>query len=218
MSLKFKAVVLTALAAMVVAGFSAINASATVSGHFTHDGAGGHAIVNQTSVAGSTHQFKFQIDNAAPLLCESFTAFGTVSSGTVQTVEGVTEFKGCHTEGEAPGTLAIHTNGCVGTGTSNTTGAITSDLVCPAGKSITVTHPNCTITAPAQNNISGFTATTTTVEGKHAITLDANVQYTVHYEAGICVFLGTKHTMFITGSTIIRGKDTVGNYINITST
>jgi hypothetical protein len=218
MSLKFKALGLAALAAMAIAGFSAINASATVSGHFIHDAVGGHALVNQKSSAKSTHAFVFKIDNQSVIQCDEFSAFGTVTAATVQQVSGSTSFVGCRTEGEPSGSLTVHTNGCTGTGFSNSTGAVTGSLDCPAGKSLVVTHPNCTINVPPQANVTGFTATQITLEGKHAITLDANVQYTIHYEGGICVFLGTKHTMFITGSTVIRGTNTEGSYINITST
>jgi hypothetical protein len=218
MSLKLKGLSLGLLAAIAMSAVVVMNASASVSGHFTNDAVGGHAIVNQTSSAGSSHQFKFQIGKTSPLVCNSFTATGTVSLATVTQVEGTTDFSGCRTEDGEANSLEIHENGCSGRGTSNASGAITSDLVCPIGKGIIVTHPNCTISIPAQNNISGFTATQITVEGKHAITLDANVQYTVHYEGGICVFLGTNQTMFITGSTVIRGKNTEGSYINITST
>jgi hypothetical protein len=218
MSLKSKGFGLALLAAMAMSTVVAVNASATVSGHFINDAFGGHAIVNQKSSAESTHQFVFKIDNQSTIQCDEFSAFGTVTAATVQQVSGSTTFVGCRTEGEASGSLAIHTNGCTGTGFSNSTGAVTGGLDCPVGKSIVVTHPNCTINVPPQANVSGFTTTQITLEGKHAITLDANVQYTIHYEAGICVFLGTKHTMFITGSTVIRGTDTEGNYINITST
>lgn len=91
-------------------------------------------------------------------------------------------------------------------------------MVCPVGKNMLITHPNCTISVPPQTNVTGFTPTTTVANGKHAITLDVNIQYTVHYESGICVFLGTKHTAAITGSTIIQGKNTLDEPVNITST
>lgn len=217
MSLKLKGLGLALLAATAISAFGAMNASATVTGHFTHDGPEEHALVNQRSAEESVHQFHFTINNIV-LECKEFVATGTVTKATVTQVDGSTEFIGCHTEGQEPGSVVVQTNGCFGRGTSNSTGAITSDLVCPAGKTVTVAHPNCTMSVPPQSGMSGFTVFTTTVDGKHAITLGANVKYTLHYESGFCIFLGTTHTFSITGSTIIRGTSKTGNYINITST
>jgi len=134
----------------------------------------------------------------------------------VQQVEGTTSVSGCHTEGQEPGTMAIDTNGCLGRGSSNSGGALTGELVCPFGNMV-VTHPNCSISVPPQKT-NGFTPTAITTFGKHAITLDVNIEYTVHYESGICIFLGTKHTASILGSTIIWGQNTEGVPVNITST
>lgn len=217
MSLKLRGLGLAVLGTLAISAFGVVNASASVSGHFVHDAPDGHAMVNQTSTSGSTHQFVIKIDETAPIQCKQFSAFGTVTSPTVTQVQGTTTITGCRTEGSETDML-IHTNGCTGTGFSNSTGAVTGGLDCPAGKAMVVTHPNCTINVPPQANVTGFTPTTVTTSGKHAITLDVNIKYTVHYEGGICIFLGTSHTAFITGSTIIQGTDTNSQPINITST
>jgi hypothetical protein len=218
MSLKFKALGLAALAATTIAGLTAMSASATVSGHFVSEAPDGHTIVNQVSSFPSNHGFTIRIDEAGePITCEQFSAFGTASSSTLTEVEGVTEAKGCRTGGMGAEIL-VHPNGCKGKAWSNSSGAVTGGVVCPAGKNLEFTHPNCTIVAPPQSGITGLTPTTIVANNKHAITVDVNVKYTVHYEQGFCIFLGTKHTATIVGSTIIYGQNTFGERVGITST
>lgn len=215
MSLKLKAVGFAVLAAVSIGAFAVVNASATVNGHFVSSVS--HTIVDQRSSSESKHSFVMKIDGGNPIECNETRAFGTIASSTVQQVEGTTELNGCHTQGEPAGSLVIDTNGCKGQGTSNAGGNTTGHLICPAGKTVVVTHPSCTINIPSQT-VLGFTTTQTTVNGKHAITLDVNVNYTAHYESGICVFLGTVKTASIVGSTVIRGETTLGEIVSITST
>lgn len=216
MSLKSRGLGLALLAALAVSAAGAVSAAAKVSGHFTSDAVGGHTIVNQVSSLPSNHGFVIKIDETAAFECKEFSAFGTAVSGTLTEVEGSTQANGCHTEGSEVVT-AIHTNECKGKAWSNATGALTGAMVCPPGKSLEITHPNCTIVAPPQTT-SGLTPTTIVKNNKHAITVDVNIQYTVHYEQGICIFLGTKHTASIIGSTEVWGQDTNGLPVNITST
>jgi hypothetical protein len=196
----------------------ALNASATVSGHFLSDAADGHTIVDQEAVPESTHALVFRVEGTPAIQCDTERAFGTATTQTVQQVEGLTELRECYTEGQEPGTIVVHANECTGRARSNSTGSLTADLVCPAGKKLVFTHPNCTISVPPQNDIGGFTPTTILENGKHAITIDVNVKYTVHYEGGICIFLGTTKTGSVLGGTIIRGFNTKGEQVNITST
>lgn len=216
MSLKSSGIGLALLAAMAIAAIGAVNATAQVSGHFVSEAVGGHTMVSQVSSFPSNHGFIIKIDETSAFQCKEFSAFGTAVSGTLTEVEGTTQAKGCHTEGSEIET-AIHTNECKGKAWSNATGALTGAMVCPAGKSLEITHPNCTILAPPQTT-TGLTPTTIVKNNKHAITVDVNIQYTVHYEQGICIFLGTKHTATITGSTEVWGQDTTGAPVNITST
>lgn len=217
MSLRFRAVIFGTLAAISMSALAAINASATVSGHFVSESLNGHTMVNQVSSFPSSHGFVIKIDEGTPITCQEFSAFGTATSNTVTQVEGTTQAKGCRTEGSETDIL-VHPHECKGQASSNSSGAVTGAMVCPAGKSLTFTHPNCTIGAPPQGNITGLTPTTILKDGKHAITVDVNVKYTVHYEQGICVFLGTKHTASIIGTTIIWGQDTEGKQVGITAT
>jgi len=216
MSLKLKALGFAVLAAMSVAALVAVSASATVSGHFVSEAPDAHTIVNQKSALPSKHGFVIRIDEGTPIACEEFSAFGTATGFTLTEVEGTTEAKNCRTEGTETA-MGLDTNGCKGKAWSNGSGALTGAMVCPSG-SMVVTHPNCSITVPPQTNVTGLTPTTITTFEKHAITLDVNIKYTVHYEGGICIFLGTKHTASITGSTIIWGQSTNGQPVSITST
>lgn len=217
MNRKLKMLGLGLVTMLMTATVTALNASATVSGHFVSEAPDGHTIVDQVSSFPSNHGFTIKIDEGAPITCEEFSAFGTASSGTVTEVEGTTSAKGCRTEGSGS-EITVHPHECKGKAWSNSSGAVTGAMVCPEGKSLTFTHPNCTIVAPPQSNITGLTPTTIVTNNKHAITVHVNVKYTVHYEQGICIFLGTKHTASIVGSTIIFGQDTEGNPVNITST
>lgn len=218
MSLKLRGLCLGVLACAAVIGLTVMNASATTTGHFISDAADGHTIVDQKAVAETSHGIVIRIDGGTAIQCDDIRGFGTVTASTVQQVEGTTELALCHTEGQEPGTIAIHSNGCTGRARSNTAGANTIDMVCPVGKTLIITHPNCTISVPPKNNIGGFAFTTITVNGKHAITIDVNVKYTVHYEGGICVFLGTTHVGEALGGTIVKGLNTKGEQVNITST
>jgi hypothetical protein len=218
MSLRLRGLGLAVLAIGAVGAFAAMNASATVSGHFVSDAVGGHTIVNQSINPALSHSFNVSIEGGARIECEQASVQGTASTATMQAVKGAMTLGECHTEGAAPGTVTVHMNGCTGEGTSNSSGSGTGHLLCPVGKTVELTHPNCTIKVPPQTS-GGFTYTNVTDEGKHTITVDVNsTGYTVHYESGICVFLGTTHTASITGSTIVRATDTNGQRVNITST
>jgi hypothetical protein len=218
MSLKLRALGLAVLAVTSISAFVAVQASATVSGHFLSDASGGHTIVDQEASVESTHALVFRIGASPAIQCDKARALGTAAASTVQQVEGSTELSKCHTEEQEPGTVVVDSNGCTGRARSNSAGALTADLVCPAGKTMLFTHPNCTISLPPQNDIGGFTPTTIIENGKHAITIDVNVKYTTHYEGGICVFLGTTQQASVVGGTIIKGLNTQGEQVSITST
>ncbi|HYP56110.1 MAG TPA: hypothetical protein VEQ41_07410 [Solirubrobacterales bacterium] len=218
MSLKVRGLGLAVLAITATGAIAAVNAFATQSGHFVSDAANGHTIVEQSTNQALSHDFRVSVDGGTPIECDQASVQGTATSATMQAVEGTMSLSQCHTEGAAPGTITVHMNGCKGQGTSNSSGSGTGHLLCPAGVSgVAVTHPNCTIRIPPQTS-GGFTYTSATLNGKHTITVDVNSTYTVHYEGGICIFLGTTHTGSVTGSTIVEATNTEGVPVNVTAT
>jgi hypothetical protein len=207
------------LVAVAAVAATAFNASAKTGGHFVSEAT--HTIVNQTSSVSSLHQIEFVghgLEGA--IICDQMTATGTISTQTVTEALGNIFVSKCHTTGSEVQT-AVHINGCqtritVASGDPATTEQ-TNDIVCPAGKAIEITHPNCTIKIAPQV-VTGLTYKTTLVNGKHSITVEANAGVTTHYEAGICIFTGTTHTGTFTGSTIVRPENTVGESVGVTAT
>jgi hypothetical protein len=222
MNLKLKALGLGLLAALALGAFAGVSATAETGGHFITPGVT-HAQVNQISGADPNHQIKVFLHGLeTEMLCDEASATGTGTAETLTEVEGSTVLKKCHTAGQEPGTIIVHMNGCTGRGTvaKGTTGSTeqTEELVCPAGKTIVITHPNCTITVPPQTNIAGWTYTPIKDNGVDTITIDVNLEYAIQYHGGICVFMGTAHTATAKGSTIVRVLNTEGKQISATAT
>jgi hypothetical protein len=218
MSIKLKALGLGLIAAMAMGSFAVVNASATVSGHFTQD-SGGTATITGKESFGTAHRLKFASDGGTPIECDVAHYSGTVAAATVTTMEVVPAYSQCHTEKEAAGTVTVDVNKCSFVFHSGT-GHATTGLKCPAGVAgILITHPNCTMRMPPQEKLSGVTYTQTTEATKHTITLDATVsKITAHYEGGICIFLGTTHSATMTGSATVEGLNAGGTRVNVTAT
>lgn len=226
MSLKLKALGLGVIVAIAMSALTTMSASANVGGHFTSDSPTGKTVVNQTSSPESTHALEVVIPGLSGIVCDEMTATGEAVGSTVTEPIGNLTVAKCHTKGGTPGELTFHINGCqarltIAPGDPEKTEQ-TDDLICPAGKSIEATHPSCAMRVPPQNNISAFTYTTVIDNGKHAITVDVQAKYTLHFEAGPCVLLGTVKTAQIVGSTIVRGYESIngkpGSQVNITAT
>ena len=220
MSLKLKGLGLGVLAMLALGAVVVINASAKTGGHFITGSQ--HTIVNQTTGAG-THQLEFFLVGSEEIgiICDKMTASGSAIGETITEAVGNISVEKCHTTGSEIST-AIHINGCqtritIASGNQETTEQ-TNDIICPAGKAIEITHPNCTIKIPPQT-MTGLTYTTVVDSQKiHTLTVDANAQVTVHYEAGICIFTGTNHLGVFKGSTIVRAENTFGERVPITAT
>lgn len=202
--------------------FSAMGASAATGGHFVSEVS--HTLVDQTISGTSGHQLHIKIDSGpegTAIACKEARAVGTAAAGTVTEAIGETSLSSCYTTDNPDTLYEILENGCQGKATvasgNPSSTEQTGHLICPAGKSIEITHPNCTATVPPQT-VTGLTYTSTTVNGKHAITVDVNVEYILYYHSGICIFLGTNHTATVNGSTVIRGYNTEGNLVDITAT
>jgi len=217
MSHKLKALGVGLLAIVVSSSLAAVNASATSGGHFVSESH--HTVVNQTSSKESIHSLEVLLHGLeGGFVCDQMTATGTISGTTVTEAIGFLSLAECHTTNAAPGTTVVHTNGCSTSITPALAGGKnTSHLNCPVGKTIVVTHPNCTITIVPQT-LNGITTTAITENGKHAITGDVNIQFSTQYHAGICIFTGTAHTGTIIGSTTIRATDTEGIPVSVTAT
>jgi hypothetical protein len=223
MSLKLKILGMGLLAVMATSAFAAMNASATVGGHFINDAPNGHAIITGTEVAGTLHIVRLQKEGGSAeetTQCHSSSYTGTVNAATVQSVTITPNWSSCTTGGSGGTSFEVHENGCSLTFTSGKTGQThhTVDVVCPVGKSIEMTHPNCTTIFPAQT-VRGVTYPTTVENNKHALTMNVTVgSITSHYETGICIFLGTTHKWEMKGSVTVKATNTEGNPVNITET
>jgi hypothetical protein len=226
MSMKIRALGLGVLAVLAIGTTTSINASASVTGHFTHTASDGHATLTGTEGPGNVHRVRFSVDNGTHIECNVAHYHGTVTVATVTTIDLTPTYSGCHTEGEAPGSITIDTNNChlrfhsnSNASTHNPSEHATLGYVCPAGVAgISITHPNCTIRMPTQP-LKGVVYTTTEENSRHTLTVTMTVQgKTAHYESGICIFLGTTHSGATTGSFTLEAFNTAGERVHLTAT
>lgn len=231
MSLKLKVLGFGLLAVMATGALAAMNASASVTGHFTHDAATNHATVVGTENFHTVHSLSFQrtaptgTNSGAPIICTNASYHGLAPAKTVDVLQVTPTYSGCLTTGDgAHGSVVVHTNGCSYTFRSNSNASIhkptehaTVTVDCPAGKAIVITHPNCEITVGPQA-LKGVTYTTT-LEGKHSLTVNVTVSHIAgQFHGGLCVFLGTSQIFDMNGAVTVKGFDTAGNQVNITAT
>ena len=221
MSMKLKALSLGLIAMIAMSAFVAINATAKTGGHFVSDEA--HTLIVGNETLGTEHRLEFTTEGIeGGIVCDEASYSGTAAEKTVTSLSITPKYGKCHTTPESPGTTVVDVNGCTFTFTVASGEPVntenTVDLLCPAGNTIEITHPNCTITVGPQNNLESVTYTTTEEGGKHTITLDANVSFVTQYHAGICIFLGTSHKGALKGSATVKGTNTAGGLIGITST
>jgi hypothetical protein len=223
MSLKLKALGLGILATLAMSAVAVMNASATSTGNFHSDAASGNTNIVGSEVIG-THQTELSAHGlSGGLVCDEATYSGTVTGPTTKHITIIPHYTKCHTTDEPAGSTTVHMNGCSFTFTPGHQGTVHID--CPVGKTIIITHPNCSIHITPQTIGTAakgvlYTADTD-ANGKKIITLDANtVQVATKYEAGICVFTGTNHTGTMHGSATVRGFNHVagGAQVNITHT
>ena len=229
MSIKLKALGLGLVAAMAMAAFAAVNASAlSGTGHFTHDAPTNHATIVGTE-NGAPHDLVFKREGTGDpgITCTHAAYHGLAPAKTVTSVTVTPTYTNCATEDEpvgAWGNVTVTMNGCAFNLFSRTAGHGTVEVHCPVGKAIEIHHPNCTITVPAQKPsettmTGGIIYDTTTEGGKHTLTPTVTVKkITGHFHGGICIFLGTSHKFEMNGALTVEGKDTAGNRVNITHT
>lgn len=213
MSLKLKVLGLGLLAVMATSAFAAMNASAKDGGHFVVDA---HGVVHGFETA-PNHVVHLVSASGSQIGCATESYTGNISSLTATAVKITPLWSNCTTTSD--GTVVdVIENGCYFEFTAGATGQThhTAHFVCPT-KSLEISHPNCTIKVPTQT-ATGVTYDTIMMSNKHAITLNSTAKVTSHYEAGICIFLGTTQTSEMKGSVTVQATDTAGNPTNLTST
>jgi len=213
MSLKLKVLGLGLLATLAMSAVAVMNASATSTGHFTSDSPNGLTTVE--GFEGGSHFTELSSHGLeGGIVCDEATYDGTITGNTTTHITIIPHYTKCKTTGGTPGEVTVDVNGCSFTFTPGHHGTVHID--CPVGKAIEITHPNCTITIPAQTvgtAVKGVTYTTDIdpETGKHIITLDANtVHVATQYHAGICIFTGTTHTGTMHGSVTVKGYEDLG--------
>lgn len=219
MSFKLRALGIGLLVSLAVGAVAVINAAATTGGHFVSD-------VEHTIIKGSSNATHFGVlsfhGSEGELVCDESSSEATATSSTVTQLDGSPKLAKCHTKGSA-NAVTVDLNGCVervtiAPGNPETTEQTTADYACPPGAAIVITHPNCTVTIPQQTGVGSGTYTRITDNGKYAITTQGSSEFTAEFHGGICIFLGTTHKGTSTGSAIVRGYNTLGEQVNITST
>lgn len=229
MSMKLKVLGMGLLAMLATSAFAVMNASAESVGHFTNDASDGHATIE--GIESGSHIVHLRrnpnVGVTEYIGCEEDEFTGTVTSATVTSITITPHYRKCRTTNEAETAVTVHTNGCQYTFQVTTTAPtpdekehpdITADLTCPSGKSIQITHPNCTITIHPQHVTNAGTYTTDVENGKHIVTLNVNAKFNSTYH-GLCQFITPTNTPGeLVGSVTVRGKDTAGNQVNVTAT
>jgi hypothetical protein len=226
MSLKLKALGLGLLATLAMSSFAVMNATANTEGHIVAEQdhwnlkvTEGEEVDPETGQKHRVHLISHGI--AGEIGCtEPNYGNPTFTAATQGDITLTPTFNGCSTTGSSAVTVTM--NGCsytfrVAKNTVDTTEQ-TAHLICPAGKSVEIHHPNCTIIIHPQTVTTGITLTTKTTLNKHYLTVDVKVQFTSTYEGGICVFTGTNHTGTLSGSATVEAFDTEGKKIGLTAT
>ncbi|HKB52253.1 MAG TPA: hypothetical protein VKC63_12615 [Solirubrobacterales bacterium] len=227
MSIKLKALGLGLLAALAVSAVTVMNASAEsqATGHFTCEVE--PCTVKGSEVLGSSHRFELAIAGLTGIVCDEASYKGTAATKTVTDITITPTYGECHTTGTGTGSksgeVTVDVNGCTYTFTQpNKESAKTEhtvDLVCPTGKTIIVTHPECETTFDPINGLKGVGYTTILENNIHTITLTSNVSgFSVTFHKGICVLLGTNHVGELSGSATVRGFDSLNREVGITAT
>lgn len=199
------------------------SASAETGGHFTVES--DSATIRFTEQG--THFLEYSIPGMTPFVCES----AEYASNPLP-VKTLTEigFGGlnkdpCKTKGGAKyGETTFHFNGCkivlkIG---KKSTQDNTTDIECPTGKELEITHESCVIKVPSQKGFKGVAYNKVVEGGKNAITASFTVgggaEMAANFESGICVFLGTGHAIAITGSMTMFALDKNGASTGLTAT
>ncbi|HYP56284.1 MAG TPA: hypothetical protein VEQ41_08320 [Solirubrobacterales bacterium] len=213
--------VMLAASALVVAGASAVT---PLGNHFTAETSEQDLVLKGTESFSEGREINWELTvNGKPegslLKCTDVAYHGTLvdfAATTSQAIPLRPTYSGCSTNGKESHNLFVDVPAECGTNvltlTSGNPG--TAHVECE----VKLTHKNCEIRILKQT-LSGVTYTTGLREGVHSLAVDVNFPATtVHFENGICVFLGTVHTYHATGSFSIWGEDRNGEKIGIRHT
>jgi len=226
MSTKLKALSLGLTAVIAMCAFAVVNAVAESGGHVVSD-----ATTANTTVVGTentTHHTDLIVHTlSGEIGCSTAQYHAEFKSPTAEDLTVTPTYAGCTTTGTET-KVPVDVNGC--TYTFTVTKLTTSEteqkvhLLCPAGKKIEVTHPNCTASIDPQTVETGVTYTDKEEEVskgvfKKYITLDTSAKFTVTAE-GLCALTGTNKTGTLLGSVTVRGFNTGvgGAQVNLTAT
>jgi hypothetical protein len=223
--MNFKVKCLGVFVAMAISAFTGASAIATGGGHFVSGSE--HTLLK--SVSNAQHPLAY-VAHSGEVICEpgTFVHEATITGSTLTSIDlvpsyGETKEGGgkCGTQGGTPITAYTY-NGCVyrltvAAGTTNSTEQ-TMHFVCPPGKVLEFHQPNCLATMPSQTVANAATYTTIEESGKHAITMDLHATFETQYHGGLCVFLGTKQSAVLQGSTILKASNTEGAQVSLTAT
>jgi hypothetical protein len=225
MSMKLRAISLGILAAMAISAVAVMNASANGKGHFVFSGHGENLWEVEGTEQEPAHKLELTLHGLeGGVVCDVAFYDATGKGETAADLTFIPTYEKCHTTGSATN-IPIHVNGCTYTFTvAEKTGDATEQtahLKCPVGKTLEITHPNCTVTIHEQSVTTGLTYTTRPVApetGPHWITLDVNIQFKVT-KHGICQILGTEGNGTLKGSATAKAyKHGTPTQINLTAT
>jgi hypothetical protein len=217
MNIRLKIMSLTVLVAMVAWGVNAMDASSNGGGHVVTE-------LSRTIVGSEGGSHKVHLTNhglEGEIGCAEVSYTSTLEAATATSVLITPAYTGCTTTGSGTAVF-VDMNECkyrftVAEGTTDSTEQ-TAHLECPAGKSIKVTHPNCTITIHPQTINTGLTYTrvTNATTGVDEITVDVNVQFTTTRH-GLCQAIApTNGTGTLKGS--VTAQAVLGNQLSLTAT
>ncbi|HEX9967611.1 MAG TPA: hypothetical protein VGB06_06670 [Solirubrobacterales bacterium] len=207
-------------ATTIIGTVGALDASGETGGHFTMESDPGTLRITE----GGTHFLQYSIPGMEPFECESEELGSIPNEKTITEIGfGRENNEPCRTKngGKGYGETRFHFNKCrivlkIGKKAAQDN---TTDLECPTGGQLEITHTNCVIKVPAQKGFKGVSYNTVVEGGKHAITAVFTVgNMSANFEEGICVFLGTTHAMAVTGSITIFARDKAGLATGLTAT
>jgi hypothetical protein len=204
---------------LAVAAIGAVSASAAQAGDLTvgTPGSGSAIITAETDVI---NEFKVK---TGLWRCTTIKFSPTTVTNGATTVTVHPEYSGCKTFGV---TATTSTTGCnyLFHTTAAAGGTATWDIVCEAGKEITVTPTgiNCILHFPSQNGLTGITfdKAVNATTGKDDLTMTINVSGIHYTETGAgCISPGTHTDGTYTGSVTINGFEDIagieGNPVHI---
>ena len=218
MSIKQKVLGLGLFASVAVASFATVTASANNrEGHFVTTGT---AVTIIRSTEPAPDKLEWEIHGWGPgIVCDKHNSEVQNEKETENELIIFMEVADCYTTGTAI-KFPITAKSCPMWffAAKGTTAATEQTVKFECIQPIEIHHPGCTIRIPAQDNLTTVTYTQIMLNGKHAITIDMNVKYTAHFEAGACTALGTVKTGTLKGSFVVEALTLGGAQANLTVT